>query len=543
MKSNKLKILMGLLVTILLTSCKEGNATNDLLQRMEEIKVKGDTLPTEALAKLKQIEHNIKNAASDYVQNKFFLLRTRLQDKADIIPVSFDTIEAVVDYFDRHGNIEERMEAYYYKASVYRDLKDYPREMTAFHKVLDLAHENGVGDCRLLQNTYSQLSGLYNSQQLYKDALEMAKAGCDMAERTNTLDPIYLMDVATCAWHVRDSAIHTEYCLKTLDCLKRNTNGLYPSVVCELLIRFSVLKMNSEVDECFALLQFSKQYKNAHNFLPAMATYYELHGQMDSAMNYYKQCFSSATQNSMRMDAAHNLMDYYTAIKQYESAAEYARQYATFVREVFKEKQYESTSRASGEHLYATSLKKELQAREEADAYKNRVYGMAVSFLLVLFVIGIIYHQKREHYLKELLRKDEALGAAKDVLEQKEDNLHAKEKQIREIVRISLLEKASIDSASILQKFQNASYGKGQITNYDWQDLYMAVESMYPGFRESVASAPRCSELYKKTAYLIKIGLDNSQIACLTGSARNTVWERVKKAKKHLGPFLSEKMQ
>lgn len=178
-----------------------------------------------------------------------------------------------------------------------------------------------------------------------------------------------------------------------------------------------------------------------------------------------------------------------------------------------------------------------MQAREEADAYKNRVYGMAVSFLLVLFVIGIIYHQKREHYLKELLRKDEALGAAKDVLEQKEDNLHAKEKQIREIVRISLLEKASIDSAGVLQKFQDASYGKGEITSSDWQDLYMAVESMYPGFQEAVACVPRYSELYKKTAYLIKIGLKNSQIACLTGSARNTVWERVRKAKKHLGPF------
>lgn len=72
MKTNKLRMLMGLLATFLLISCKGDDATNVLLQRMEEIKQKGDTLPTKALAELKQIESNIKYGTSDYVENKFF---------------------------------------------------------------------------------------------------------------------------------------------------------------------------------------------------------------------------------------------------------------------------------------------------------------------------------------------------------------------------------------------------------------------------------------------------------------------------------------
>lgn len=414
MKTNKFRMLLVLLTTLLFTCCKE-ETTSSLLQRMEEIKQKGDSIPTEALAELKQIEPDIKYGTSDYVKYKYLLLNARLKDKAFIVPTSSDTIEDVTDYFDRHGSVEERMEAYYYEASVYRDLKDYPREMTAFHKVLDLAYENRVGDCQLLQNTYSQLSGLYIFQQLYTEALKMAKAGCEMAERTHTLDPIYLMDVASCAWFVQDSATHIEYSLKTLDCIKKDSRKIFPSVVCELLIRFSEHGMKTEMKECFVMLQSSERYKVVHNYLSAIAIYYDFSEQADSAVPYYERILNTSDDKSMKKDAAHRLMDYYIGKQQYEEAAKYAQLYARFVDDVFKEKRYESTSRASGEHLYAISLKKELQAREEADNNKIRIYGMAASFLAAALVIGIIYHKKREHYLKELLRKDEALGAAKEV--------------------------------------------------------------------------------------------------------------------------------
>lgn len=525
MKTTKISLFLFLIVTMLFC-CKE-DSTEPLLQQMEQIKEEGDSNPEKALADLQALKPNVELRESDYVRNKYLLLQARLRDKAFIMPTSSDTVETLVDYFTNNGSIEEQMEAYYYEASAYRDLKDFPRALTSFHKVIDIANNNGIGDCRFLQNAYSQLTSIYLYQQLYDEALKMAKAGCEMAERTHTVDPIYLMDVATSAWFAQDTATHIEYCLKTLECLKEDTAEVFPSVFCELLSRFSDLKMSSETEECYTILHSSDAYREAHNFLSAMASYHDFRGDMDSAIIYYKRLLQESTMARQRKDAAQRIMDYYIDRSQYEIATKYAKQYEEYVDAVFKEYQYESTSRASGEHLYAISLKKEVQARKEADNYKIRthykirIYGLIATFLAAALIAGFIYHRKREHYLKELLNKD---------------------KQIKDIVRISLHEKANIDSNAMVKKFHDASFGKCAIEESDWQDLYNTVEKLHPGFRKAAMTMPRNSEQNIKTAYLLKLGMSNTQIANLTSCSRQTVWDRVRKVKNCMGSFLDAKI-
>lgn len=571
--------LLCIFVAVFVMAC--GNNSNDiLLHHMDYIRQDGDSDALQALTELTSIEDDIRSSPSEYVRNKYLLLKTRLEDKANLVPASPDTIEEVVRYFDRHGNMEERMEAYYYQGSVYRDLRDYPRSATSFREVLSIAQWNDAEDSRLLQNAYSQLSWLYSKQQIYAEAVKMAKAGCSMAERTGTVDPIYLMDVASASIHYGDTAEAIRYCDKCMAWLRRDTTCSYPDVVCEMLIRYSEKGMKQEAEECMAYLSNSQWSAHAHNYLPALACYLEHFVSSDSSILVHKMILSESNNFSQKMASAKRLMLNSFGKGNYKECGEHAVLFNDYVDSVFTENQYEQTSRACGEHLYAISLKKEMLAREEASSNQGRFYVLLAVFLLSALVVSIVYGQRKRYYVRKILSKENALYSAKQaiarydvqlkenealigeqrsrlasgenelkVLKDKvetlnrsivenESLLHDKQKQIAELVRLSLLDKATCEYGDVVQKFRSSSVGKKHLTDADWQDLYVAVETMCPGFSEAVLTMPRSSDLSKKTAYLLKIGMSNPQIANLTNCSRQTVFDRVKKIRERLGDVL-----
>lgn len=64
---------------------------------MEQIKTFGNENPREALAMLHSLD---VDGESEYVRNKYSLLRIRLSDKSNIIPDSDEEIKRLVGYFE-----------------------------------------------------------------------------------------------------------------------------------------------------------------------------------------------------------------------------------------------------------------------------------------------------------------------------------------------------------------------------------------------------------------------------------------------------------
>lgn len=596
MKSKR--IFWCLMASLLLVCCRDG-ASDVLLHHMSMIEQHGDSNPQQALEEVREIERDIDNCRSAYVRNKYLLLRTRLCDKAYLIPNSSDTIDSVVEYFMKEGSNQERMEARYYQGSVYRDLKDYPRAIASFLDVLDIAEKSKAGPCRLLQNTYSQLSNLYFQQMVYGKALEMAQAGLDMARSTNTLDPVYIMDVSSAALLCGDTAEAIRCCREAVEYVKLDSLNACPDVICEILIRFSEGGMKSDAQECLSVLRNSNDGVTAKNYLPAMASYFESISLIDSAMLVNQKIISESSVLSQKLKAVQKLMLYCFQTGDYEEGAKYAMMYDEYVESVFEENQYEQTSRACGEHLYAVSLKKEMAAREETAAKQKRIYILMGVFLLSALAGSVAYGRRKKRFARVLVSKDLELAQSRDVIRQydvrlaesvalaesqkrrladmetemvqterelkrmeeekaqfvesqkkkmevlnrtiaeNEVILVEKQRQIKELVKLTLLEKASIDSGDVVQKFRDASVGKETISDKDWRSLATAIESMYPGFSEAVLAMPRNTDLSIRTAYLLKLGMSNPQIANLTNCPRQSVWNRVVKVKRCLGKLLS----
>ena len=116
----------------LLFSCSDNHALEDI----ETIKTVGDENPEKALVMLDSLEIEIRDK-SDYVKNKYDLLRIRLNDKAYNLPTSDLMIKKLMSYFEDKGSLNEKQEVFYYAGSVYRDLQDTPRALEYFLKSLD----------------------------------------------------------------------------------------------------------------------------------------------------------------------------------------------------------------------------------------------------------------------------------------------------------------------------------------------------------------------------------------------------------------------
>ena len=146
--------------------------------------------------------------------------------------------------------------------------------------------------------------------------------------------------------------------------------------------------------------------------------------------------------------------------------------------------------------------------------------------------------REKENIIKQL---NDEIVSLNEIIDHHQTNILKKQSQIRELARLSLSNKVKTDSMVILQKLNEASQGRCKMENADWESLYVYVENMCPGFRESVTSMPRPSESIIKTAYLLKLGLRNAHIANITNCSRTTVWDRVRKIRECLGDLLENK--
>ena len=157
---------------------------------LAKIEAQGDTAATVALQRLEQMKQTVDEQQDEHLTNNYKLLGIRLRDKAYITHTSSDEAMGVVEYFEKNGSQEEKLEAYYYLASVCRDLKDYPQAMDYFRRVAcsDTVEANRK-TLRLIQNACSQLSLIYKLVMLPEEALEMAKKGLEHCQPDGRTQP------------------------------------------------------------------------------------------------------------------------------------------------------------------------------------------------------------------------------------------------------------------------------------------------------------------------------------------------------------------
>lgn len=551
--------LLIIVLSLLTFSCQNGKHSEpSLLDRIAQLKALGDSAPQEALKQLGTLEP-LAQKGDAYERQKFLLLQARLRDKAYMMPYSADTMLAVVSYFEQEGTKRDKAEAYYYLASNFRDLEDYPQAIANFLKAMDVAEGDKERDVKLLNCIYSQLSYLYRVQLNPVGAKEIAKKSLALAQSQGTADPTDYMDVGTSCFHNGDTLEGMEYAEKAMEKIAHDRSATkYADVVAELLRFYSVQRDRERAKRCLEMLHGVPAEKRPSNYFSGMANYYELFGPQDSAVALYEYLCEHDKTPSMRSYSARHLMHYYRKVGNYERSSFYAQAYQNAQNEIWEKRQMENSAKANGEWVYKKN-------DAEIQATKNRlrtiVYWIAGGTAAIVLTVGGIYFSYRRRKEKELQSKEEEIEALRQILARHTEGMtemqqpatrgngktpgpriqereHAHKVQI--LLDRMLEERHSEADRVVVEKFRKAAQHKRyQVAEADWLPFMACIDRMYPEFRNDIKQAlPHAKPGMLRVCYLLKAGFTNPEIVHITEESRQTISNRSKKIREKMGEHL-----
>lgn len=522
-----------LLCSVIVTSCSQ----NQYSSKLEEIKAVGDKNPTTAIAMLDSLR-TLYDQLSEYEKNKTDLLRIRLNDKAEFIPTSDTKIKEVVEYFQDKGSTIEKQEAYYYAGSTYRDLKDTPRALGYFLKVLDLAKKYKDCDSIMLRNTYSNLTYLYYQVQNYKDALDAAETELQICKAINNDLILPYMHIGT-AYLAVDSFAQAN---KTFDIVYNsiiNSGDVakHKGTLFYLLNHYSQLGNKEKAANCFLSIRKDKTENNSIIANLAFAQYYVLNEKSDSATYFCKKIIDSNCNLFDMHDAAKILYHIYSNKKDINKALFYANKYIKLSDSLDLGKRQELAASVNNEYRYHQDQKKEQELQEQNSKYRK---GVFLSFILTIFIVCIgymLYYKNRSKHLQEVLKLSKELERLsydeqqlREEIAHKEQMLKQKTEQNKEFMKLLHQSELEEKAEDVIDSIRQSSIGRKNMNTDDWKQLYQAVDELYPTFRDRMLKELETfTEQQMQVCYLMRIGLSKPQIQNITNLSRVTVWRWVKK--------------
>lgn len=340
--------------------------------------------------------------ANTYVRNRHALLAIKARDKAFVphTPQTLDSIRQVVEFYDVHGNSNERIEAYYYWGSVCRDLHDFPQTVRCYTKALEIAENARESiDTLLVANVCSQLSFIFFKQDHFEKSLEYAKKEKDFLLAVGKYNARGIMDVATCYFLVEKEDSTFLYYEKAIEYMQRHNDFKgNMDILAEMFSNYAQFGDLSKADKYYALFD-SLVHKDRlpSNYHIAKAVYFKSKNMPDSAIHYYKELFERSPEQDKKSDAARELLRLYSMAGNDAESLKYGHIYAELQDSAWKNLHLQQTADAYNEYRYYRNAEEEAAAYRKSAALWRKsliVLSAAVVSVLLIAYIYVIYRRK-----------------------------------------------------------------------------------------------------------------------------------------------------
>lgn len=560
----KRKILIPVLVLclagiiVLLTGKAEHHPLPAVLSQADSL---CDIDPRRAMRMLDSIAPEMEKE-NTYARNRHALLAIKARDKAFVphTPQTLDSIRPVVEFYDAHGNSNERIEAYYYRGSVCRDLHDFPQTVRCYTKALEIAEDARESiDTLLVANVCSQLSFIFFKQDHFEKSLEYAKKEKDFLLAVGKYNARGIMDVASCYFLVEKEDSTFLYYEKAIEYMQRHNDFKgNMDILAEMFSNYAQFGDLSKADKCYALFD-SLVHKDRlpSNYHIAKAVYFKSKNMPDSAIHYYKELFERSPEQDKKSDAARELLRLYSMAGNDAESLKYGQIYAELQDSVWKNLHLQQTADAYNEYRYYRNAEKEDAAYRKSTALWRRsltVLSVAVISVLLIAYIYVIYRRKSSRAIergkKELMRKDKALED-KDARLQKYDEIitqnrsliESQKEEIKEahdrntrLARVRRQELFESDATNnIYIKFRKAAAGQYKPTERDWTTLYNVIAKEDPDFSAHIQKGiTRINKKKIDICHLLKLGFTWIEVRNAMGIPRTTAFRLTKELTKQL---------
>lgn len=381
---------VGLFLIFSLSACHGGGNETTLLHQADSLM---QEFPDSALYLLESIPHPEKLSSSERADYAIFL--TRARTKLYVHESSDSLIRFAVDYYKRSWNNERKMQAYYYRGCVYRDMRCMDLAVKDFLQALKVIPKES--EYLYLGAIYENLAGCYEEQDLYEDAMRAHYKAHEIYSKQKKNDGLFYavrgIGYVFMLQHQLDSSL--VYYQKVLDIAEAMTDDYYKSLILgELGILYS------EKGE----FQKANQYISASiSFAPVGTSLFTEHlwkgrilrnlHQIDSA-RYYLNLSKSSSYIFNRGGSYGELYKLEKEEKNYPAAIAAADSFIYYLDSIY------DTTKAAETTRLADQYEIELYQQKLAERYKIEVLSILLFFIIVGAVYLWIDKRRKKKYLE-----------------------------------------------------------------------------------------------------------------------------------------------
>ena len=535
--------------------------------------------PQKALELLEAYQSVIDRAPRS-ARMRYDLLQVKARDKAFITHTSDSLMKRVLEYYQNHGSINERLEAMYYMGSVYRDLHDSPRALKWYLEASEWGEQHiVVVDSLILRNVYAQLGSIYSNQYDFGKSLETHKREFQLSKDAD-YDPRTVMDLANGYVYseVKDSVLLLYD--RALDYIMRSKTevlniDILAGQVSQLSLRYSDKeRAKRRVD----ILRNFPELDSVYNVAFGLGNYYLAFGPPDSAIFFYKKTIASSPDLTIKMGAARNLTHLYGKIGKKDSMYHYTILYVHLNDSLVRLQQWEQDRIVQNEFEYRRNKQAEEEAYREAAEAKQLLMECGIVALVSVLILTLVMW-RREHKAKVIIQRKESEigerdrilaetetklseGTAKlakldELLEEKENRLMTLDSLITEKdlemddmrgqlhrtlelnehlssrwdLELKKREVVDLDMSEVKNSLQKKAAGHNVSKNKRelFKEMFAVVDMAYPDFGTDVLQKiPSISKDDLSMIYMKQLGLSTTEIASIIGLDRSNVHRHLK---------------
>lgn len=500
---------------------------------------------------------------------RYHLLTLKAQNKAYVDFTSDSLAREVVEYYDNHGNANDRMTAHYLLGCVYRDLGESPVALQSYYDAISVA-DTVTADCDLstLASVYGQMAQIFHQQDLPHDEIWAWKNYSKFIKET---------EGATDYIIAKSQLVRPYYLLGKNDSVLKIIGESYQSLnlmgdhqdAAEMLP--TAIYIYTERNDLFMARQLVDAYERESglfddhgNIARGREHYYVTKGFFKLAINEVDSaeiCFRKAIQSGYLSDGYKGLLSIYRNKNVLDSIVHFSLLYEAAQDSLHNNMQMETIHRMSALFNYNRSQK---VAEQEAQKARNVRMWLGIVAFVVLISLSIAYHLYKENDAKKqskIKRLENELTSAKkeyrivqaemQMLKKKdyENLMIEKERQEQELRKTITNLSGICDESEVpdgLERFENSKIVEvfRNRKNYkadnpspnksEWRALEMQFSKDMPSLYKLFTTDKKLSPLELHTCVLLLLNFDDASIVNLTNSIPQTISTSKSRANKKL---------
>ncbi len=400
-----------------------------------------EAAPQRAMTLIDSLEGESTMSKSRHM--KLLLLKAKVRNKL-AMPMSTDSLKDIADYFDKHGDSNERMLAYYILGCAYFDGKDAPMALQYLHEATTKADTTDSNcDFLTLHRIHAWSAEILKSQFAFSDAFHENSLAFKYAMKAkDTLNAIITYEKKSNIYNalgISDSAIF----------IRKKLYGLYSKYGYEkeavrslgLLINYGVEnKELSDVKHYINLYEHkSGNFNDKGDIKKGVEIYYVTKGrylaeinELDSAEYYFRKCARTAKNYSDLKYCFDDLADIYRKRNRPDSVAKYADLARMMTDSAYAQMSTEHLQQMQA--MYNYNRYRQTAEEAEKDALRTKYISIIIIMAIMAAAIGgalavrtyiMRKRRARVNEIKEYKRKINELEMSKTELESINSGLNA----------------------------------------------------------------------------------------------------------------------